>query len=657
MPFVGTVLPFVVALLLVVVGLLLGPVARDVNELVLADAANGNMGDWLLGAQQPARWLVTVGVALALSQLVRLVVARAKFARLASWTALAAVVLLALVTLRDVATSEKRHELPGVGTVWCLDDDMMITLRYAQNLAAGHGLVWNAGERVEGITNLLWALVLAVPHWFLSPEFTSLAAIAIDAALLAAAIALLFALVRRLGGSPVAASLAGLALATHMATLHWAAAGSETTLLSVLLLVVANVAVRPTSPTDEAPSSRAMPLAAIAGGLAFATRPDALPVVLVLLAAIVVPRLRDAATRGSGVRTLVAFAAVPAAVELFRLAYYGSLVPNTYWLKMTGWSGRTLAGLEYLLRVLAQQWPYVAASVAALLLASRRRGVVALVVALFVHLGYVAYAGGDELPRQRFFVPVAPLAIGLAVAGVEELARRVASARATSATTSLAPTPLWLPWSLVAVAGLGGAIVPDVYDPLGVQRGENEATCALLGYVIRANTQPDAKVAHFWAGATPYFSQRYAIDLLGKCDATIAHEEAKPFLLKPGHNKFDFAHSFALEPDVVVGGTGGTATLEMLRENYLVRSRPLWHYQAFAEIYRDPRFAGLFVRAAQNEVGAVDRMPQLVGGAGTKLPPEIAGAIRGFHSIFVRSGTSKATSPAAWVAPSRGNGP
>jgi hypothetical protein len=46
-----------------------------------------------------------------------------------------------------------------------LFDDAMISMTYARNLAHGHGLVWNAGSHpVEGITNLLWTLVMVVPH-------------------------------------------------------------------------------------------------------------------------------------------------------------------------------------------------------------------------------------------------------------------------------------------------------------------------------------------------------------------------------------------------------------------------------------------------------------------------------------------------------------
>ncbi|MBW2295440.1 MAG: hypothetical protein JRG94_24505, partial [Deltaproteobacteria bacterium] len=49
----------------------------------------------------------------------------------------------------------------NVGRYFFLADDAFISFRYAANLAAGHGLVWNPGEYVEGYTNFLWVLILA----------------------------------------------------------------------------------------------------------------------------------------------------------------------------------------------------------------------------------------------------------------------------------------------------------------------------------------------------------------------------------------------------------------------------------------------------------------------------------------------------------------
>ena len=51
----------------------------------------------------------------------------------------------------------------------CAQDDTFISLRYAQNLWDGHGLVFNPGDRVEGITNLLWTL-LSVPAFALDVD-------------------------------------------------------------------------------------------------------------------------------------------------------------------------------------------------------------------------------------------------------------------------------------------------------------------------------------------------------------------------------------------------------------------------------------------------------------------------------------------------------
>ncbi len=54
---------------------------------------------------------------------------------------------------------------------FCLFDDAMISMRYARNLAEGHGLVWNpGGERVQGFTAPLWTLYMSLWHLLPIPE-------------------------------------------------------------------------------------------------------------------------------------------------------------------------------------------------------------------------------------------------------------------------------------------------------------------------------------------------------------------------------------------------------------------------------------------------------------------------------------------------------
>ena len=43
-------------------------------------------------------------------------------------------------------------------------EDALVTFRYAQNIADGNGPVFNPGERVEGYTNFLWLVLVALPR-------------------------------------------------------------------------------------------------------------------------------------------------------------------------------------------------------------------------------------------------------------------------------------------------------------------------------------------------------------------------------------------------------------------------------------------------------------------------------------------------------------
>src|SRR5262245_8647033 len=79
----------------------------------------------------------------------------------------------------------------GQTTYFVLFDDAMISMRYARNLAEGHGLVWNAGQPpVEGYTNFLWTIVMALAHFAPVPErLISLIVMACGAVILAANVA------------------------------------------------------------------------------------------------------------------------------------------------------------------------------------------------------------------------------------------------------------------------------------------------------------------------------------------------------------------------------------------------------------------------------------------------------------------------------------
>jgi hypothetical protein len=73
-------------------------------------------------------------------------------------------------------------------------------------------------------------------------------------------------------------------------------------------------------------------------------------------------------------------------------------------------------------------------------------------------------------------------------------------------------------------------------------------------------SDPQATYSVVWAGITPYFADRQAVDILGKSDRIIAREPwhlsdgPDPWLAAwPGHMKYNYAYSIGrLRPDIIV---------------------------------------------------------------------------------------------------------
>lgn len=118
----------------------------------------------------------------------------------------------------------------------CLED-ALITYRYAQNLAAGHGFVYNPGERVLGTTSPLLTLVLAASGYALGPARIPLAC---NVWMLVAALAvgpLAHATLRTLGWSNRVSTAVILPLYFHPSMVWVATGGMETPLVVCLMFL------------------------------------------------------------------------------------------------------------------------------------------------------------------------------------------------------------------------------------------------------------------------------------------------------------------------------------------------------------------------------------------------------------------------------------
>ncbi|MDQ4131337.1 MAG: hypothetical protein M3133_10200 [Actinomycetota bacterium] len=106
----------------------------------------------------------------------------------------------------------------------------------------------------------------------------------------------------------------------------------------------------------------------------------------------------------------------------------------------------------------------------------------------------------------------------------------------------------------------------------------DDVRMARLGLAVKAATDPEASVAVTWAGALPYFSQRPAVDLLGKSDRRIATMAAVADGFRPGHAKVDHGYSVGrLRPDLVAQVWGGSTGLrDRLRSWGYVEVDGMW---------------------------------------------------------------------------------
>jgi len=430
-----------------------------------------------------------------------------------------------------------------------LVDDSLINFRFSANLAAGYGPVFNAGERVEGYTTPLWILVIGLFARLGASLPDSAHAIGVACGVASTVVAARF-VARRSGWWY--GGLAALLVAACPGMLFWAASGMETApfALTVLLAFVA---------TAEASAPRTCGL--LAGVMAL-TRPEGM-----LLAA-----LLDLATffeygAGAAVRFGVGFLILFLPAEMFRLAYFGYPLPNTYYLKA---DVHGVHGLWYLRQFLADGgWVYALGVVA---LAGRERRTAAVwLLSATAYLGYVALVGGDFFAFHRFVVPIVPLLAVLAALGAKALAR--ADVRVNAA-LALGLCGLWL-----------ASLVPS-YDYMERAARQTDAFSQQLenrGQVLK-HLPPGTVLATSAIGGVPFAAgiALTVIDMLGKTDEHIAHHGLHVPDGLPAHSRYDNDYLLARRPGLILlGCTDGSPARPLTAA--VVRDEPC-RVQALGEL-------------------------------------------------------------------------
>jgi hypothetical protein len=487
--------------------------------------------------------------------------------------------------------------------VFCLFDDAMISMTYARNLVEGHGLNWaRQGEPVEGFSHPLWT-ALMVPVNLLPLDLTvrSLVVQLLSLVLLLAHVVLVHRLVRRYfttGRAPFALPAAVLTAGFYPLG-YWSLMGMETALQALLVTGSVLLALD----IVELGRDRHLALWGLAT-LAVLLRLDmVLPVAVVQAYVIARGGLRVGPPRRWPLRWLLGLGFCLAAAlgyQAFRWLYFGDLLPNTYYLKLTGvpFDIRLLRGVATLAELVRGHLPLLLVVGVGLLPLLRgggpeRRWVPRLVLPglLFaVACAYSVWVGGDvwelnesdNVRANRFIVYVMPLlfvlANGLLNLGLDALARRRPAAIAGipgipgipgvagvagsndpagpggSADGALLPRYLAASATVAALLTINGLWLSDRTARNWANLAVTERPLHVLSHIVvygrlrvlQGVVARDAVVASVWAGLPAYFSDFRMVDLLGYNDRHIARMTS-PVLFDgnlwsmyiPGHAKWD----------------------------------------------------------------------------------------------------------------------
>lgn len=503
---------------------------------------------------------------------------------------------------------------------YTLFDDAMISMTYARTLAETGEWVWYAGaDRVQGFTNPLWTAYMAALHKIGLTDSGIAFSVSLTGIILILASAIIAGVLVRQALPGSRYSIFAMAASTGTVPFlypltFWTLRGMEVGLLAFFALSMAVFTIKASNHIDKGlPYQRCLIFCGLLAILGILTRLDFAAIAFILIFWC----LFWAPNKESRI-DIMRLVAIPMvlfiiAILIFQSFYWGDWLPNTYRLKVEGFSvtQRLARGFTELSKAL----PFIIVVALSLFYVQRngslvsRRVVATSASTFFIACVYSAWVGGDAWEwsgvLNRYVAVALPsgtvaVFIGLGVfleqyyknTSRNSLAITDPASILMSSFVSLIFVISMIPtggiklamilallifllmlifylsinhisknlilWSFVALLSMSLFILSltSAIPSIGWLRGgglhvSDDHAMAVRGRALAGVTKSDAVIATVWAGAPAYYSRRPMVDLLGKSDWEIAGKSPKGDLY-PGHNKWDYSYSIGkLRPDVV----------------------------------------------------------------------------------------------------------
>ncbi|MBN2542114.1 hypothetical protein JXI42_04550 [bacterium] len=479
-------------------------------------------------------------------------------------------------------------------------DDSYISYRYAKNLVNGDGLVFNKGERVEGYTNFLWIILLALFTSFGLDIITVSKVLGVASGAVAVFLTYLISCSFFKKYKYIYRLIPPFILALNGAFAYWSISGMETSFFVMLVLLSLYLYINKN------------PVFIVASALSALTRPEGVMVFGLII-------IHELLIRKDTIKTtlvnIAGFAALLIPFAVFKLVYYGDLLPNPFYAK-TGMSVEYFkTGFEYLFRFLKHYGFLGLIYLLPIVFFNelKQEGKL-LVLVSFIYTIYIVFVGGDVLNGHRFFLAFVPLLYILFTYVAMQIISRI-NEKVIRVIVSIC---------LVVVISSVTFFVPRhwLFSIRNKEIGLIDSM-AFHANILKETFGSDVTLAISTIGAISYYSGATVIDMLGLTDRNIAkNPEAIPGITPTWKEKnYNVHYLLSRDPDLILFSTGirPSAPAEKalflsskFRENYYIYSFPInkkWYafykrkgeYDKENKIFGDTRFIDHFAQATKCE--------------------------------------------------------
>ncbi len=414
-------------------------------------------------------------------------------------------------------------------------DDAYITFRYARNFFNGFGLVFNAGEYVQGYTNFLWIIFLTGMKYLHINFQTSAILINSMSFILFSYIIFCFLLKLFPGKPKIFYHLSVVLFLSAPNLLSWVVGGGlEEPLFTTLLAVSFYFLFYKEGKT----------LGSIFFVISTLVRPEGC--LFFFLALFYLVYFEKCKKKNLFIFLIVYIVPITCYL-IWTYFYYGSILPNTFYAKVSFSLQGIFEGIHYLYRYLMSS-PFILLLLIISIMGIKRKKekIKFFWIIVIIFICYLIVVGGDFMYAYRFFLPILPFIYFLLIDEIEDIFTLLKSNLNSKKTLYYAFIFLTL-YNLLSLSYFNDYKY-QIQNYKMIQGGK------ILAEYINKKYPSNCMIAASGIGALGYYSDMKILDVLGLTNKAVAKEGINGKDIIYSHRKSNMQYILSQKPQIIVFG-------------------------------------------------------------------------------------------------------